>query len=107
MTSRPAKGNKSVQDSCGAGRVGLETVRAAEPAAAHYPTDALSQEQQTQLTAWLAQRNARVAAHNHCPPLQDNLADRLRTLDAAFARRPDRDHELRRTVEIYEGALRQ
>ncbi len=80
----------------------------------HYPTDVLSQEQQSQLTAWLAQRNARVAAQNHRPPLQDNLADRLRALDAAFARSPDRDeavaqenHELRRTVEIYEEALRQ
>lgn len=76
--------------------------------------DALSQEQQSQLTTWLAQQNARLATQDQPSPAERTFTDRLRDLDAAFAGAPDRDnplaqenHELRRTVEIYEEAIRQ
>ena len=74
----------------------------------------LSQQQQVQLATWLAERNARMTALGHTPPVKGTLDDRLRAMDAAFNDSPDRDtplaqenHELRRTVEIYEEAIRQ
>lgn len=76
--------------------------------------DRLSQEQQGALAGWLAERNARMAALGHTPPIEGTLDDRLRALDSAFETSPNRDnelaqenHELRRTVQIYEEAIRQ
>ena len=77
------------------------------------PTDGLSQEQRGQLAAWLAERQARMAALGHTPPPEGTLDERLRAMDAAFEASPDRDdekaqenHELRRTVAILEEAIR-
>ena len=74
----------------------------------------LTAEQRGQLATWLAERNARVAATRPPEGPEGTLADRLRTMDAAFDSAPDRDHplarenhELRRTVEIYEETVRQ
>ncbi|MEO3753597.1 hypothetical protein [Streptomyces sp. B6B3] len=76
--------------------------------------EALSPAQQSQLATWLAQRSARLAAQNQHPAAERTLTDRLGDLDAAFVGTPDQDnplaqenHELRRTVEIYEEAIRQ
>lgn len=78
------------------------------------PTTGLNQAHKGQLAAWLAERNARLAALGHNPPVEGTLADRLQAMDTAFDNSPDRDdekaqenHELRRTLEIYEEALRQ
>jgi hypothetical protein len=77
------------------------------------PTDGLSEEQRGQLAAWLAERQARMAALGHAPPPEGTLDERLRAMDAAFEASPDRDdakaqenHELRRMVAILEEAIR-
>ncbi|MGW6459961.1 hypothetical protein ACWF94_29210 [Streptomyces sp. NPDC055078] len=74
----------------------------------------LSHEQQGRLADWLAEREARQAVLGHAPPAKGTLDHRLRALDAAFETSPNRsdklaeeNHELRRTVEIYEEAIRQ
>jgi hypothetical protein len=74
----------------------------------------IDDEQRGRLAEWMAERDARMAALGHTPPAEGDLDSRLRELDAAFAENPQRDdplvqenHELRRTVEIMEDAIRQ
>ena len=73
----------------------------------------IDDEQRGRLAAWMAERNARMAALGQTPPAEGDLDSRLRALDAALAADPRREeavvqenYELRRTVEIMEEAIR-
>jgi phytoene/squalene synthetase len=71
-----------------------------------------SPELRGELARWAAEREARMAARGVNAP-EGTLQERLAGLDAAFEKNPDKDnplvaenHELRRTVEILEDAVR-